>query len=318
MLIGFALCLPNVALADAPMNFTVGTAEGKPGEQATVLVSVSNNPGHSAAILTVSYDTSALTLTSISPRGVLSGKLFICDVSINNNFAVMDVSPNGVAGNGEYVALVFTINSSASPGQKYIDLSVKDDASKNCVDTSINPLSVDFSSGYVNVLAPSGSDTGNDQGNNNDNNQGNNGNSQGNNNGNNQSNNNSQGNNNSNSQGNNSNSQGNSTRSNQNNTNTNNDSNASASSNPTTNSTHRESDSMNSSGNQTPLTSGTDNQPDQTIQKATVLPAVQTGLPWWGWALILFGSTAVIFFIFFVWRRRRADEEVSVNEVQAR
>jgi len=304
-LFSLALFLPNTVLADAPMSFTVGTAQGEPGDQATVLVSVSNNPGHSAAILTVSYDTSALTLTSISPRGVLSGKLFVSDVSINSNFAVMDVSSNGVAGNGEYVALVFTINSSANPGQKNVSLSVKDDSSQNCVDTAVKPLPVTFTSGYVTVLAPSEPDPGNNQGNNDqgNNNQGNN----------NQGNNNSQGNN-QNNQGNNSSGNSNNSSSNQNNnTSTNSNSNASASNTPTTPTPHSSADTS-ILESQTPLVSGTDNQSDQQIQKATVLPAVQTGLPWWGWVLILIGSASIMFFIILFWRRRRKDEVTPVPE----
>lgn len=148
-------CLvPATAYAAPTAQFVVGTAQGSPGDDVSVIVSIADNPGHEASILTVHYDTSALVLKSINPKAVLAGKGFVSDVSINDNFGAIDLSVDGITGNGEYVEYVFGIKSTASLGTKVVSVGLKDDSPNNFVDVNAQPLPVSFVPGSVKVVAP--------------------------------------------------------------------------------------------------------------------------------------------------------------------
>ena len=173
-MLGMFCLLPGLAFAAPDVVFTVGNAQGRAGDEVTVIVHIADNPGHTAAVLTVNYDNSILELRDITALSVLSGSTFTRDLSINNNFAVMNITPSGIDGNGDYVALVFGIRSTAAPGTTTVSLAVKDDISMNFIDSSYIALPASFNSGTITVLAPP-TDPGTDPGTNPGTNPGNNG-----------------------------------------------------------------------------------------------------------------------------------------------
>ena len=147
--------LPIVAYA-APgvTEISVGTTEGEPGEDVTVIVTIADNPGHGAAVFTIYYDASVLTLKSITPGAVLTGKSFIANTAINSNFGVLDPSALGITGNGEYIKIVFNIKSGASLGSSAVSIGLVGDVAKNYVNATGSALPIIFNAGAVNIVAP--------------------------------------------------------------------------------------------------------------------------------------------------------------------
>jgi uncharacterized membrane protein YgcG len=154
----YMTCLsPTVAFAAPDTHFSVGSTQGSPGEDVSVVVIITNNPGHTTGTFTINYDTDALVLKSITADTVLSGKLFTSDTSKSNRFAVLDIQATGITGDGEYVKLVFGIKTDASLGAKTVSMSVTDNSAMNFVfidNTARTPIPVSFSAGSVNVVEP--------------------------------------------------------------------------------------------------------------------------------------------------------------------
>ena len=99
-------------------TFTVSSGTGNPGEDVTLMVDISNNPGICTATIWVHYD-EGLKLKSASDSRLLVGGLFGGDKTANPYGLGWDDSANFDGdnnSNGTLATLVFTIDSSAAAG----------------------------------------------------------------------------------------------------------------------------------------------------------------------------------------------------------
>ena len=107
-----------VSAADAP-TISVGTVSGNPGDTVTVGLSLENNPGVCAMILTPSYDTSALKLKSSSLVDGFGG-MFESDSKL------VWVNAGDVGKNGDFMTMTFTVLDSARKGDTEISVTYSD------------------------------------------------------------------------------------------------------------------------------------------------------------------------------------------------
>ncbi len=115
----FGTHLATVAAATGTEpTFTVTSGTGKPGEDVTVTVDISNNPGICTATIWVHYD-EGLTLKSATDSRLLVGELFGGNIALKPYGLSWDDSANFDGdndSNGTLVTLVFTVNENAANG----------------------------------------------------------------------------------------------------------------------------------------------------------------------------------------------------------
>lgn len=109
---------PTTVIALGNPTFTVSSGNGNPGEDVTLTVDISNNPGICTATIWVHYD-KGLKLKSVTDSGLLVGGLFGGDKNANPYGLGWDDSANfdgDNSSNGTLATLVFTIDPSAAAG----------------------------------------------------------------------------------------------------------------------------------------------------------------------------------------------------------
>ena len=120
----FVMMLGSVSTQAITLNatekptFSVSSGMGNPGEDITLTVGISNNPGICTATIWVHYD-EGLTLKSATDSRLLVGGLFGGDKTANPYGLGWDDSANfdgDNSSNGTIATLVFSIDSSASAG----------------------------------------------------------------------------------------------------------------------------------------------------------------------------------------------------------
>lgn len=110
----------------------------KPGESASVSVTMEGNPGITYLKITVSYDANALTLKSASDAGLLKGYT-AGDVSANPYTVVWSTTSN-ISDNGKILTLDFEVKNDANDGEYPISISIKEasDQEEKDVDVSVS------------------------------------------------------------------------------------------------------------------------------------------------------------------------------------
>jgi len=115
MLIFNLLCFDT--LATGTPTFEVSEAEGQPGEEVTVTVSIVNNPGIAAIDLKVEYDTSRLEWIGVT-QGAMAGNW---DTAVGQTitwFGIGNYTEDGLA-----ATLTFRVKSDASDGHAEVKVS---------------------------------------------------------------------------------------------------------------------------------------------------------------------------------------------------
>ncbi len=146
--ISLILCLVmilslNVSVfASENVTFTMSSAEAEAGGEATLTVDVSNNIGLTGVTLSLSYDTSVLTLESYS-----NGTVFTSAPSAGKNY----VWYTGVATytNGTLISFVFEVNASAVGGEYPVEIILRE-----CLDADMNDVVPTVISGSITVPTP--------------------------------------------------------------------------------------------------------------------------------------------------------------------
>lgn len=115
IVLAIAAMTMSAAAAGAP-TISVGTASGNPGDTVTVTLSIENNPGVCAMILTPTYDTTALRLDGAKLSDDFDGMLE-CVSKI-----VWIHSGGDSQNNGTFLTLSFTVLDSARAGDSKISL----------------------------------------------------------------------------------------------------------------------------------------------------------------------------------------------------
>lgn len=135
------------ALAAETPAFSASGASGEPGDEVTVDINISNNPGVVTFRLNVSYDTSALTLTGAKAKSFSSATFgpLQSPLSILWNESA---SPNNTA-NGTVASLTFKINKGTAPGKYSVNVSCEE-----AYNFDLDDVAFSTSGGSVNVKEP--------------------------------------------------------------------------------------------------------------------------------------------------------------------
>ena len=123
-----------------PARLVVSSARAKVGEQFTVTVSLEDNPGIAGLELKLDYDTTALTLDSVTNGDLFSG-------FESSRQIIFDESEN-VTGNGLLMTLTFTVNDGAEDGEYAIGITVRD-----TTDVDLHDVPVTVEAGAVEVYS---------------------------------------------------------------------------------------------------------------------------------------------------------------------
>ena len=159
-----SLLLPQafmMASAAKTPSIIVSTVEAKPGDTVNVKIDMANNPGFISALLTVSYDSSALTLTKVTDGDILG------DAYHSDNYKspytlcwANDTATSNIKKNGTIVTLTFKVSNSAKTGNYLISVSY-DNENYDIIDKDLNPVSFTVTNGDVKVNGGSNNDNNN-------------------------------------------------------------------------------------------------------------------------------------------------------------
>lgn len=114
--------LPHLPVWAAEPQISFTEVTGKPGEEVTVDVLMSSNPGLAYLKIKVGYDPNELTLLSVTNNGILGG-LFTPSQTIDVNPQVLQWMAAGNSyGDGAIATLKFKISETATKGRKNLSL----------------------------------------------------------------------------------------------------------------------------------------------------------------------------------------------------
>lgn len=164
-----ALCmvltmLPAVAIADEPAQLAIEAITCKPGEEITVNVTVSGNPGITYLKVKVEYNSDALTLKQAQNSGLLDGSFTASKAITTNPYVLTWTGTEDSGGNGVIAALTFAVAENAG-GTQTITLAAEecynedfDDVEFTIVDGSVTIGGGDVE--FTQVSATLGADVG--------------------------------------------------------------------------------------------------------------------------------------------------------------
>lgn len=135
ILIAFPVILPASA-ADIPL-ITANSAFGSSGKWVSVPVTIENNTGFCAAKISVKYDTSKLSLTSVEKGSVCEGGFFLTNNITDFPFNVVIASTKNITENGILFNLSFEVLPTTGKGEYDVILSIKEDDFVNIGEASI-------------------------------------------------------------------------------------------------------------------------------------------------------------------------------------
>ncbi|MCR5484007.1 MAG: hypothetical protein K6F09_00275 [Clostridiales bacterium] len=155
MILAAALILTSsvfTAFGARPGKFALGSAEGKPGSEVTVYLTVSDNPGFVATRLFIGYDATRVKLLSATDSALFgAGKsTFGKDMSANPYTVIFEDSLSSVnhKENGKLAALKFKILDKAPAGKAVLTLNVD---TTSTFDVNLSSVMFEVSNGAINV-----------------------------------------------------------------------------------------------------------------------------------------------------------------------
>lgn len=151
VLLVIALCLPVLGMTAgaAEQKITMTSVEGAPGEEVTVSLSISGNPGIAYLKLEVGYDRNQLTLVSATNAGLLGGIFTTSQYIDVNPYVLQWMAAGNSNGDGLIATLKFRISETASAGKKTLTLSYDE-----CYNQDLEDVVLSMVSGGVTVKIP--------------------------------------------------------------------------------------------------------------------------------------------------------------------
>lgn len=146
VLIIFAL---TVGASAADGTVLVTEAEGYGGKTVKLDVVVAENPGSIASVMTVKYDTDALTLTRVEDAGKMGENKHSDNLSSDEYYLSWfnPLAEEDYSFNGTVVTLSFEIADDAEEGEYDITVEVKE-----AYDTDLNPVTYTETAGKITVV----------------------------------------------------------------------------------------------------------------------------------------------------------------------
>ena len=157
LILALCVALPVLAMATTAATVTVGSTEtaAASGDSITIPVSISDNPGITTYGFTITYDSSNLTLDSISKSGGLcTSGTFIGNTDTAGTAYVSWLDGTAdMTENDDLFYLNFTVNESASAGNYTVICALKEGIAANCKNYARENVPVTFESGTIQVEA---------------------------------------------------------------------------------------------------------------------------------------------------------------------
>ena len=130
-------------------ELTVDEQESKPGQEVTINLTFTNNPGIIAALFDLQYDKERLELIKAEDKGLLSGAVFSKSYSDYPYKMVWNSSSaKNFTENGTLVTLTFKVAENAKSGKAYINISYKPD---DVFDVDLNNVALQINNGSINI-----------------------------------------------------------------------------------------------------------------------------------------------------------------------
>lgn len=145
------VCLTAVS-ASPVMRFSAGSVTCAAGDTVTIPVTLTDNAGFVSANLTLTYDSSVLTLVSVEDSGTLEGAVHSDSLTSPYRLAWNnDLSSADGTAEGEAARLTFAVSSDAAPGEYPLHLSVP---KYGILNASGRPVDCGFADGVIRVGLP--------------------------------------------------------------------------------------------------------------------------------------------------------------------
>ena len=128
-------CMPVAFALDAQPTVTVQSASAAPGGQVSVQVVLSNNPGLVTMLLRVGYDSSVLTLQSVTDGGLFGeGNAYFGNDTTANPYVLMwedGLATENHTADGTLATLTFSVAENARSGDTEISVTADSDSTLN-------------------------------------------------------------------------------------------------------------------------------------------------------------------------------------------
>lgn len=130
-------------------KLTVNEQDAKPGQEVTVDLTFTNNPGIIAALFELKYDKERIELIKAEDKGLLKGSVFSKNYSDYPYIMLWNSSSaKNFTDNGTLVTLTFKVNENAKSGKAYINISYKPD---DVFDVDLNNVALQINNGSINI-----------------------------------------------------------------------------------------------------------------------------------------------------------------------
>ena len=147
-LVMILLCIVPISASSSSM-LTVGNVEGGKGEEVIVPISIVSNPGFVSMSLSVTYDTSALTLISCEYTEVISGSVHSSNYNSPYKMTwVNDILTSNITKTGTIAYLTFLVSEDAKEQDYSIIVRIPTDG---ILDANGNSLDVSAAQGTITV-----------------------------------------------------------------------------------------------------------------------------------------------------------------------
>ncbi|MBO4693600.1 MAG: dienelactone hydrolase family protein [Clostridia bacterium] len=142
------ISLPVYAISDGTdiPEITISSSSAYPGDEVSVNISISNNPGIAYLKLNVGYD-STLTLKSAENKSVLSGTFTTSEATTVKPYVLQWMNASNSSKNGIVATISFEISNQAPAGAKNLTISVVE-----CYNASLEDIIFTSSNGTVTVF----------------------------------------------------------------------------------------------------------------------------------------------------------------------
>ncbi|MBO5420425.1 MAG: Ig-like domain-containing protein [Clostridia bacterium] len=155
LMLTLLMLVPQTIFSVTAANPTISASnvEANPGDTVDVTVNIANNPGVTSVLLTIGFDSSALTLTGVTDGGIL-GSAFHSN-NYKNPYTLSwanDTATTNITNNGTAVTLKFKVADNATVKKYSITVSYDVD-NYEVIDKDMNPISFGLVNGSIDVKA---------------------------------------------------------------------------------------------------------------------------------------------------------------------
>lgn len=156
LLIAAGLC-PLSAFAASPAAISLGSASTAvaPGREFTVPVTITDNPGFTAAILELTYDHEVLEPVRLVTTGMLTNDTLDYDFNSADTIGYLSDSRTNMTRNGVLFSVTFKVKEGVATGGYTYSARLYQSLSKNFIDEEIKMVAVEFQAGAVQVAPQS-------------------------------------------------------------------------------------------------------------------------------------------------------------------